>query len=45
MEFEVAAVPTVLFFGPQGNKATKVMDRIEGAKVADLTRKVRRVRW
>ena len=35
MEYEVAAVPTILF-----TRGTKIMDRLEGAKVADLTRKV-----
>ena len=45
MEFEVAAVPTVLFFAPpkaltgEGKNKTKVMERLEGAKVADLTKK------
>ncbi|TRY77941.1 hypothetical protein TCAL_10906 [Tigriopus californicus] len=37
MAYEVAAVPTFLFFGPAG----KLMDRIEGAKMADVTKKVR----
>lgn len=37
MAFEVAAVPTFLFFAPSG----KLMERIEGAKMADVTKKVR----
>eukprot|EP00095_Tigriopus_kingsejongensis_P009813 snap_masked-scaffold239_size242058-processed-gene-1.9 protein:Tk09813 transcript:snap_masked-scaffold239_size242058-processed-gene-1.9-mRNA-1 annotation:"glutaredoxin 3" len=37
MSYEVAAVPTFLFFGPGG----KLLDRTEGAKMADVTKKVR----
>lgn len=36
MEYEVAAVPTFLFFANG-----KVIERVEGAKVADVTKKVR----
>ena len=35
LEFEVAAVPTILFC-TQG----KIVERVEGAKVADVTKKV-----
>ncbi len=38
MEFEVAAVPTFLFFF---GGSSKVIERVEGAKVADVTKKVR----
>ena len=42
MEYDVAAVPTILFFGSViGSKKVRVMDRIEGAKVADVTKKVK----
>lgn len=36
MEHEVAAVPTFMFF-----RQNKVLDRIEGAKAADTTKRIR----
>ncbi len=38
LEFEVAAVPTIIFFGANGKKT---LERVEGARVADVTKKVR----
>ena len=36
MEYEVAAVPTFIFF-----RAGEILDRVEGAKAADVTKIVR----
>jgi len=37
MEYEVAAVPTLLFFAPKGKK---ILERVEGAKVAEVVQTV-----
>ncbi len=37
MELEVAAVPTLLFFSPRGKK---LLERVEGAKVPEVVKKV-----
>jgi len=39
MELEVAAVPTLLLFAPLGKK---ILQRIEGAKVAEVVQTVKR---
>ena len=42
MEFEVAAVPTFLFFGISKQAgSTRLLERVEGAKVAEITKKVK----
>ncbi len=40
MEFQVAAVPTILLFAPRGRK---LLERVEGARVADVVKKVKEV--
>ena len=44
MEYQVAAVPTFLFFGRVKGAKVKLMDRVEGAKVAEVTKKVKELK-